>query len=84
MAAEACGVKLVLSDYWMTRMTESYARRGRVMPPNNRKQAMLPANAEFIDNPIGTACGFAVTIGKHASSSPRACRAKCAACWTSR
>ncbi len=45
-------------------MTESYARRGRVMPANNRKQAMLPANAEFIDNPIGTACGFAVTIGK--------------------
>ena len=64
VAAEACGVPLVLSDYWMTRMTESYARRGRVMPPNNRKQAMLPANAEFIDNPIGTACGFAVTIGK--------------------
>ena len=64
VAAEACGVELVLSDYWLTRMTESYARRGRVMPPNNRKQAMLPANAEFIDNPIGTACGFAVTIGK--------------------
>ncbi len=64
VAAEACGVPLVLSDYWMTRMTESYARRGRVMPPNNKKQAMLPENAEFIDNPIGTACGFAVTIGK--------------------
>jgi nicotinamide-nucleotide amidase len=64
VAAEACGVDLVLSDYWMTRMEQSYARRGRVMPPNNRKQAMLPANAEFIDNPIGTACGFAVTIGK--------------------
>ncbi|WP_395709001.1 CinA family nicotinamide mononucleotide deamidase-related protein [Reyranella sp.] len=64
IAAEACGVGLVLSDYWMTRMEQSYARRGRVMPPNNRKQAMLPANAEFIDNPIGTACGFAVTIGK--------------------
>jgi nicotinamide-nucleotide amidase len=64
VAAEACGVKLVLSDHWMTRMTESYARRGRVMPPNNRKQAMLPENAEFIDNPIGTACGFAVTIGR--------------------
>jgi nicotinamide-nucleotide amidase len=64
VAAQACGVELVLSDYWMTRMTESYARRGRVMPPNNVKQAMLPANAEFIDNPIGTACGFAVTIGK--------------------
>ena len=45
-------------------MTESYARRGRVMPANNKKQAMLPEGAEFIDNPIGTACGFAVTIGK--------------------
>ncbi len=64
LAAEACGVELVLNEYWMGRMTESYARRGRVMPANNRKQAMLPANAEFIDNPIGTACGFAVTIGK--------------------
>src|SRR5215813_15582127 len=64
IAAEACGVPLVLSEYWMKRMEESYARRGRVMPPNNKKQAMLPANAEFIDNPIGTACGFAVTIAK--------------------
>lgn len=64
VAAQACGVELVKSDYWMMRMEESYARRGRVMPPNNVKQAMLPANAEFIDNPIGTACGFAVTIGK--------------------
>lgn len=64
VAAEACGVPLVLSDYWMQRMTERYARSGRVMPPNNRKQAMLPENAEFIDNPIGTACGFAVSIGR--------------------
>lgn len=64
VAAEACGVPLVLSDYWMERMTQSYARRGRVMPANNKKQAMLPENAEFIDNPIGTACGFAVTIGR--------------------
>jgi nicotinamide-nucleotide amidase len=63
VAAEACGVTLVLSDHWLQRMTESYARRGRVMPANNRKQAMLPEGAEFIDNPIGTACGFAVTIG---------------------
>ena len=64
VAAEAAGVPLVLSDHWLQRMTESYARRGRVMPANNRKQAMLPENCEFIDNPIGTACGFALTIGK--------------------
>ncbi|MBS0548680.1 MAG: CinA family nicotinamide mononucleotide deamidase-related protein [Proteobacteria bacterium] len=64
LAAEACGVPLVLNEMWLERMTQSYARRGRVMPANNRKQAMLPEGAEFVDNPIGTACGFAVTIGK--------------------
>ncbi len=45
-------------------MEDFFSRRSRVMPPNNRKQAMLPATAEMIDNPIGTACGFAVDIGK--------------------
>jgi nicotinamide-nucleotide amidase len=64
VAAEAVGVELVLNEHWLQRMTESYARRGRVMPANNKKQAMLPRDCEFIDNPIGTACGFAVTIGK--------------------
>jgi len=34
------------------------------MPPNNKKQAMLPSTAEVIDNPIGTACGFALDIGR--------------------
>ena len=34
------------------------------MSPNNRKQAMLPRRAEILDNPIGTACGFAMDIGK--------------------
>jgi nicotinamide-nucleotide amidase len=45
-------------------MEEFFRRRSRVMPPNNRKQAMLPATAELIDNPVGTACGFALDIGK--------------------
>ena len=64
IAAQAAGVELVLSEAWLTRMTEFFQRRSRVMPPNNRKQAMLPAGAEMLDNPIGTACGFAVDIGK--------------------
>src|SRR5438128_10451857 len=34
------------------------------MPPNSKKQAMLPTTAEVIDNPIGTACGFALDIGR--------------------
>src|SRR3989441_10320230 len=64
IAAQAAGVELVLSDDWLTRMEAFFRKRSRVMPPNNRKQAMLPAAAELIDNPIGTACGFAVDIGK--------------------
>ena len=64
IAAQAAGVELVLHEEWLARMEEFFSRRSRVMPPNNRKQAMLPATAEFIDNPIGTACGFAVDIGK--------------------
>jgi nicotinamide-nucleotide amidase len=64
IAAKAAGVELVLSQDWLTRMETYFARRSRVMPPNNTKQAMLPAGAEILDNPIGTACGFAVNIGK--------------------
>ena len=64
IAAQAAGVELVLSEDWLTRMEDFFSRRSRVMPPNNRKQAMLPATAEMIDNPIGTACGFALDIGK--------------------
>ncbi|OLC13172.1 MAG: hypothetical protein AUH29_13790 [Candidatus Rokubacteria bacterium 13_1_40CM_69_27] len=64
VAAQAAGVDLVLNEEWRARMEEFFRRRSRVMPPNNRKQALLPANAELIDNPIGTACGFALDIGK--------------------
>lgn len=64
IAAKAAGVELVLSEEWLSKMQEYFARRSRVMPPNNRKQAMLPAGAEVLDNPIGTACGFAVDIGR--------------------
>jgi nicotinamide-nucleotide amidase len=64
IAARAAGVDLMLSEAWLARMEAYFARRSRVMPPNNRKQALLPQGAEILDNPIGTACGFAVDIGK--------------------
>src|SRR5881628_2345862 len=63
VAAQAADVELVLNEAWLGRMEEFFRRRSRVMPPNNRKQAMLPATAELIDNPIGTACGFALDVG---------------------
>jgi nicotinamide-nucleotide amidase len=64
IAAEAAGVPLVLHEPWVARMEEFFRRRGRTMPPNNRKQALLPAGADLLDNPIGTACGFALDIGR--------------------
>jgi len=54
----------VLHEEWLHRMEEFFKRRARSMPSNNRKQAMLPSTAEMIDNPIGTACGFALDIGR--------------------
>src|SRR5215831_16754664 len=64
VAAQAAGVELVLHEGWLARMEELFRRRSRFMPPNNIKQAMLPATAEMIDNPVGTACGFAIDIGQ--------------------
>ena len=64
VAAQAAGMELELHEGWLARMKEMFARRGRTMSPNNVKQAMLPVGAELIDNRVGTACGFGVTIGK--------------------
>jgi nicotinamide-nucleotide amidase len=64
MAAKAANVELVFNEDWYRRMEEFFTRRSRVMPASNRKQAMLPEGAELLDNPIGTACGFAMDIGK--------------------
>src|ERR1051325_2966559 len=63
IVARAAGVELALHAEWLARMEDFFQRRSRVMPPNNRKQAMLPAGAEMLDNTIGTACGVAVDIG---------------------
>src|SRR5271168_756639 len=64
IAARAAGVELVLNEDWLQRMEDFFRRRNRVMSENNKKQAMLPSTAEVLDNPIGTACGFALDIGR--------------------
>lgn len=64
VSAKAAGVELVLNEQWLERIQEIFKHFGRDMPPNNQKQAMLPVGAELIDNPIGTACGFALDIKK--------------------
>src|SRR5215472_14942369 len=64
IAARAAGVELILNEDWLQRMENFFRRRNRVMSPNNRKQAMLPIGSEILDNPVGTACGFAMDIGR--------------------
>ena len=64
IAAKAAGVELALNEEWLATMEAFFRKRSRVMSPNNRKQAMLPSTAEILDNPIGTACGFAMDIAK--------------------
>src|ERR1700758_5564739 len=64
VAAQAAGGDLALNEEWLTTMEAFFQRRSRIMSPNNRKQAILPTTAEILDNPIGTACGFALDIGK--------------------
>ncbi len=47
------------------RQIEAYfAKRQRTMPPANRKQAYLPQASRRIDNPVGTAPGFALQINR--------------------
>ncbi|WHQ76574.1 nicotinamide mononucleotide deamidase-related protein YfaY [Pantoea sp. Lij88] len=63
-AARACGVELAMQQDWLEQMEAWFASRGRVMAASNRKQAEIPANAELIDNPVGTACGFALQLNR--------------------
>jgi nicotinamide-nucleotide amidase len=64
IAAKAAGVNLVLNEHWLERIEAVFRQLHMVMQPNNRKQALLPATAEIINNPIGTACGFELNIGR--------------------
>lgn len=63
-AATAKGEGLILHPEWLDTMTRFFAERGRPMAESNRKQAEIPASAEMINNPVGTACGFATQLNR--------------------
>lgn len=63
-AATAKGEGLILHPEWLETMTRFFAERGRPMAESNRKQAEIPASAEMISNPVGTACGFAIQLNR--------------------
>lgn len=57
-AARASGRRLVLNEEAMGRLREFFDRLGREMHPANGRQCLLPAKADLIPNPTGTASGF--------------------------
>ncbi|HDE1063409.1 nicotinamide mononucleotide deamidase-related protein YfaY [Klebsiella quasipneumoniae] len=63
-AATAKGEGLILHPEWLETMTRFFAERVRPMAESNRKQAEIPASAEMINNPVGTACGFAIQLNR--------------------
>jgi len=63
-AAAAAGVGLSLDPAALASIEEFFRRRNRPMNPSIRKQAMLPAGATALFNPVGTAPGFQLKIGR--------------------
>ena len=62
-AALAAGVDLKRNDEALANVERFFKAFKRPMTASNRKQADLPAGAKVLFNPVGTAPGFAVTIG---------------------
>ena len=61
-AAMAAGVGLCEDDSALLSIENFFKKRQRLMNPLNKKQAMLPKGSKFIENPVGSAPGFAVRI----------------------
>ncbi|HPO30753.1 MAG TPA: CinA family nicotinamide mononucleotide deamidase-related protein [Candidatus Hydrogenedentes bacterium] len=61
--AELMGVPLVFHPEAMEAIEARFARFGRAITKNNRKQAMAPHGAELIPNPHGTAPGIWARLG---------------------
>ena len=60
VAAAALDLPLVWNEVAFARMQTYFARTGRVLTENNKKQAMAPAGAVVFQNDNGTAPGFGV------------------------
>ncbi|MFL5340293.1 MAG: competence/damage-inducible protein A [Gemmataceae bacterium] len=60
--AQVAGVELVFHEESFEHIKRLFARFNRPMPDRNRVQAMFPAGAEVVPNPIGTAPGIWMKI----------------------
>ena len=62
--AAAVGARLVLHKPSLKKLKIFFKERGRQMSENNIIQAMFPEGASVLDNPIGTAPGFRISLGR--------------------
>jgi nicotinamide-nucleotide amidase len=65
-AADALGRRLLLDESVLEKIRERFARLGRVMAPNNQRQAMVPEGAIILPNAAGTAPGIWIEAGERA------------------
>src|SRR3990172_1251783 len=61
VVAKVAGRRLTLRDDVLDGIKAAYRRRGREAPPSCERPALLPARAEALPNPVGTAPGFRLT-----------------------
>jgi nicotinamide-nucleotide amidase len=62
--ASTLGAKLVRDEPSLEHIRRRFEKLGRTMSESNAKQADFPEGAEILANPIGTAPGFSVHIGR--------------------
>ena len=62
--AETFGRKLVRHEESLRRIEGFFARMNREMAPSNAKQALVPEGAEVLPNPVGTAPGCMLDVGR--------------------
>ncbi|NDC37876.1 MAG: CinA family nicotinamide mononucleotide deamidase-related protein [Proteobacteria bacterium] len=60
--AESCDLKLVLHGDILGQLEEHFRKRRRPFDPSNCKQALFPETATTINNPVGSASGFALRM----------------------
>jgi nicotinamide-nucleotide amidase len=63
-AAAAAGVQLVQDPVALESVQKIFQARNRLLDESNKRQAMIPAGAQCLGNPIGTAPGFRLKIEK--------------------
>jgi nicotinamide-nucleotide amidase len=62
--ADCAGVPLVEDPVSLAAIEAMFSRRNRVMTERNRLQALFPVGAEPMENPVGTAPGIWMRVGR--------------------